>query len=126
VDHALALAYSDGLAWTDAAPVSAPQALLRAADLLEQQMPGTDRIADARSRQKRSNAIAEVREAVDFLRYYAQQASATALAAPSTPAGRRGVHQPLEFSVGHFRGPGFGRAGGREPGSGQTSRTNPA
>ena len=80
------------LAW-DARPVSERSELLRrAADRLEQQAP--DFCADLvhEAHKTLGDALAEVREAVDFLRYYAQQAD-TQLAEQTLPGptGERNV-----------------------------------
>ena len=104
VDQALALAYSDGLAWTETAPVERAQALLRAADLLQAQMPRLIALLIREAGKSASNAIAEVREAVDFLRYYAQQASATVAAAPSPALGAVVCISPWNFPLAIFVG----------------------
>ena len=58
-----------------------------------------------------ANAVGEVREAVDFLRYYA--AEAVRRARPRRAAARRRrLHQSLELSAGDLYRPGRGGAGG--------------
>ena len=49
----------------------------RAADLLEEQMPQLLGLLMREAGKTAANAVAEVREAVDFLRYYAAQAQAS-------------------------------------------------
>ena len=104
VEHALALACSDGLAWTETAPAERAQALLRAADLLQDQMPNLIALLIREAGKSAANAIAEVREAIDFLRYYAQQASATLTATPSPALGTVVCISPWNFPLAIFVG----------------------
>jgi hypothetical protein len=83
------------------------------------------------------DTVAEVREAVDFLRYYANEAErimAPIVTLPG-PHGRKqraapdrarclGLHQPLELSAGDLHGPGGGRAGHRQHRAGQARRAD--
>ncbi|HXH01341.1 MAG TPA: bifunctional proline dehydrogenase/L-glutamate gamma-semialdehyde dehydrogenase PutA, partial [Xanthomonadaceae bacterium] len=74
VEQALRTAVSAQPAW-DATPVDARAAILeRAADLLEARMPAFIALCIKEAGKTIPDGIAEVREAVDFLRYYAQQA----------------------------------------------------
>lgn len=60
-----------------------------------------------------SNAIAEVREAVDFLHYYAGQLRDD-FANENPPSGRAcGVHQSVELPAGYFHRADCCRTGGR-------------
>ena len=70
------------------------------------------------------NAIAEVREAVDFLRYYAQQVQTGSKCRSAARAG--GLHQPLEFSAGDFYGRGQRRACRRQYRACKAGRANAA
>jgi hypothetical protein len=69
------------------------------------------------------NAIAEIREAVDFLRYYAKRAAKHG-DAQRTRCGD--LHQPMELPAGDFHRPGRGRTGRRQRGAGQAGRADPA
>ena len=84
------------------------------------------------------DALAEVREAVDFCRYYAAQARTHAGAAADAGADRRDqraalsrprrvrLHQPVEFSAGDLPRPGRGGARRRQCGGGQAGRADAA
>jgi len=67
VDHATAAAPI----WQSTPPTERAQCLLRAADLLESRMPLLLGLIVREAGKSLPNAIGEVREAVDFLRYYA-------------------------------------------------------
>ncbi|GAA5236146.1 trifunctional transcriptional regulator/proline dehydrogenase/L-glutamate gamma-semialdehyde dehydrogenase [Verticiella sediminum] len=71
VDAALARAVRAGPIWQATPVEERAQCLLRAADLLEAQMPTMIGLIVREAGKSFANAIAEVREAVDFLRYYA-------------------------------------------------------
>jgi RHH-type proline utilization regulon transcriptional repressor/proline dehydrogenase/delta 1-pyrroline-5-carboxylate dehydrogenase len=60
-----------------------------------------------------ANAIAEVREAVDFLRYYAGAGAYHFSNDSHRPLGSCGVYQPVELPLAIFSGPGGGGLGGR-------------
>ena len=89
-------------------------------------------------RQDLDDALAEVREAVDFCRYYA--AMARRELAPQATAGtdrrdqriapsrtrRVRLHQPVEFSARDLPRTGRGRAGRRQFGGGEARRADPA
>ena len=73
-----------------------------------------------------ANAIAEVREAVDFLRYYADERGAAARAGAPAPLGPGRLHQPVEFSAGDLHRPGRRGAGRRQSGARQAGRGDAA
>ncbi|GIX34991.1 MAG: bifunctional protein PutA [Lysobacteraceae bacterium] len=74
VDRALAAAVAAQPAW-DRLPVASRAAILEhAADLLEARMPEFMALCTLEAGKTIADGVAEVREAVDFLRYYAQQA----------------------------------------------------
>ena len=80
--------------------------LNRAADLMQARMPTLLGLIVREAGKSIPNAIAEVREAIDFLRYYAAQAR-DRFRSGKPPAARAGrVHQPVEFSSGDFHRPG--------------------
>ena len=72
------------------------------------------------------NAVAEVREAVDFLRYYAGEARARFDNATHRAARPGGLHQPVEFPAGDLHRPGRRRAGRRQRGARQARRADAA
>ncbi|MEY4414483.1 MAG: trifunctional transcriptional regulator/proline dehydrogenase/L-glutamate gamma-semialdehyde [Pseudomonadota bacterium] len=74
VDAALAAASRAAADWAATAPAERAAALRRAADRLEAQQRPLMALLMREAGKTASNAIAEVREAVDFLRYYADQA----------------------------------------------------
>ncbi len=74
VDAALAAAVAAQPAWDRAGVGRRAQALRRAADLLEERRPQFLALCIKEAGKTLSAAVAEVREAVDFLRYYASQA----------------------------------------------------
>ncbi len=73
VESALAAAEAYATDWQTTSPAMRSGALVRAADLLEQNMPELMALAIREAGKSLPNAIAEVREAVDFLRYYGAQ-----------------------------------------------------
>jgi RHH-type proline utilization regulon transcriptional repressor/proline dehydrogenase/delta 1-pyrroline-5-carboxylate dehydrogenase len=77
VASALARAAAYALAWQAVAPADRAEILARAADLLELHRFELMALAIREAGKSVPNAIAEVREAVDFLRYYAQQIHGT-------------------------------------------------
>ncbi|HYD78858.1 MAG TPA: trifunctional transcriptional regulator/proline dehydrogenase/L-glutamate gamma-semialdehyde dehydrogenase [Paucimonas sp.] len=76
VETALAAAAAYAVDWQTTAPAERAAALVRAADLLERQQLELIALAIREAGKSLPNAIAEVREAVDFLRYYAAQVAA--------------------------------------------------
>jgi RHH-type transcriptional regulator, proline utilization regulon repressor / proline dehydrogenase / delta 1-pyrroline-5-carboxylate dehydrogenase len=73
VEEALCAAEAYAMDWQTMPPAQRAQMLMRAADLLEQHLPELMALAVREAGKSLPNAIAEVREAVDFLRYYAAQ-----------------------------------------------------
>ena len=73
VQQALASAQHFALEWQATAPVTRAAYLKKAADLLESQTKDFMALAIREAGKSLPNALAEVREAVDFLRYYAAQ-----------------------------------------------------
>ncbi len=76
VESALAAAEAYSTDWQTTPPAQRAAALMRAADLLEQNTAELMALAIREAGKTLPNAIAEVREAVDFLRYYAAQIEA--------------------------------------------------
>lgn len=73
VELALTQAIHAGEIWFATPPTERAAILERAANILEQQMPTLMGLLVREAGKTFNNAIAEVREAVDFLRYYATQ-----------------------------------------------------
>lgn len=74
VDNALTCALASGQIWQSTPPSERAAVLDRAAELMEAELQPLMGLLVRESGKTFSNAIAEVREAVDFLRYYAAQA----------------------------------------------------
>ncbi|HCH49529.1 MAG TPA: trifunctional transcriptional regulator/proline dehydrogenase/L-glutamate gamma-semialdehyde dehydrogenase [Proteus sp.] len=72
-DFALTIAQENGEIWFATPPAERAAFLIRAAQLMEQQMGPLMGILVREAGKTYNNAIAEVREAIDFLYYYASQ-----------------------------------------------------
>ena len=94
VATACAVAAAAAAHWGATAPGERARVLARAADLMEERLPALLGPIVRESGKSVPNAVAEVREAVDFLRYYGAQAVATLGgtapegAAPGSPVAR--------------------------------------
>ncbi len=100
VERALANAHAAHADW-DAVPATGRARLLdHAADLLEARLPEFIALCTREAGKTIPDGVAEVREAVDFLRYYAQQARTT-LAEPVKLPGPTGESNELSL---HGRG----------------------
>ncbi len=73
VEAALAAAAAGAAAWAATSPVVRAAALVRAADRIEDGMAALLPLLVREAGKTAANAVAEVREAVDFLRFYADQ-----------------------------------------------------
>lgn len=73
VEHALTVAHQASEIWFATPPSERAASLLRAAQLMEQQLQPLLEILVREAGKTYQNAISEVREAVDFLNYYAVQ-----------------------------------------------------
>ena len=85
IDHALRAASAVSDAWAARPPAGRAALLRRAADVLEAAMPELISLCVREAGKTWPNAVAEIREAVDFCRYYA--ASAESLPPPPAPPG---------------------------------------
>ena len=74
VEAALAASTAVAASWAHTPPAERAACLDRAAELVEQQADALLALAIREAGKSWSNAVAELREAVDFCRYYAQQA----------------------------------------------------
>ena len=100
-DVAAAIAAATRSTWSQT-PVQARANLLRAvADLYEANRPELFALLAREAGKSWSDAVAEVREAVDFLRYYAAEAEAQPLAAPRGPIA---AISPWNFPLAIFTG----------------------
>ncbi len=77
VELALTHATNAQIAWQQTAPAQRAEKLNLAADLMQQRMPELMVLLSRESGKTYANGIAEVREAIDFLRYYAAQIKST-------------------------------------------------
>jgi RHH-type transcriptional regulator, proline utilization regulon repressor / proline dehydrogenase / delta 1-pyrroline-5-carboxylate dehydrogenase len=77
VEHALQAAHAYAMDWQTTPPSDRAEILERAADLFERQRPQLMALAVREVGKSLPNAVAEVREAVDLLRYYAAQVRST-------------------------------------------------
>ncbi|NLB13628.1 MAG: bifunctional proline dehydrogenase/L-glutamate gamma-semialdehyde dehydrogenase PutA, partial [Gammaproteobacteria bacterium] len=94
VEKALANAVAAQPGWDALPATSRAKVLEHAADLLEARMPQFLALCVKEAGKTLPDSVAEVREAVDFLRYYAQQARAR-LAQPETLPGPTGESNQL-------------------------------
>jgi RHH-type proline utilization regulon transcriptional repressor/proline dehydrogenase/delta 1-pyrroline-5-carboxylate dehydrogenase len=103
-DRALALATESFPAWRDT-PVADRAAILeRAADLYEDNAPELMALLTREAGKTRQDGVAEVREAVDFLRYYAAEARKTLAAGDRPGRGPFVCVSPWNFPLAIFTG----------------------
>ncbi len=98
-----AAARASGSCWAQVPIKERAACLERAADALQTKMPLLMGLIIREAGKSAPNAIAEVREAIDFLRYYAQQA-VEALAPDSKPLGPVVCISPWNFPLAIFFG----------------------
>ena len=101
--EAVAAAVAAQTAWQATPAAERAAALRRFAGLLEEHMPQLMMLAVREAGKTLNNAIAEVREAVDFCRYYADQAEQT-LPADSRSVGTIVAISPWNFPLAIFTG----------------------
>ena len=89
--------------WAAVAPAERAACLERAADIMQARMPALLGLIMREAGKSLPNAIAEVREAIDFLRYYAEQARRT-LGAAHAPLGAVVCISPWNFPLAIFTG----------------------
>ncbi|WP_203309308.1 trifunctional transcriptional regulator/proline dehydrogenase/L-glutamate gamma-semialdehyde dehydrogenase [Sphingomonas beigongshangi] len=89
--------------WAATAPSARAAILDRAADAMQARMPELLALLVREAGKSLANAIAEVREAIDFLRYYAEQARTT-LGAGHMPLGVVTCISPWNFPLAIFIG----------------------
>ena len=138
VRAAMAAAAAGFPAWA-ATPVDERAAVLeRAADRLEANRGALLALLQNEGGKTLDDALAELREAIDYCRYYAAQARSCARAAADAGADRREqcaalsrprrlrLHQPVEFSAGDLSRPGQRRARRRQRRRRQARRADAA
>ncbi|HFZ8995327.1 TPA: trifunctional transcriptional regulator/proline dehydrogenase/L-glutamate gamma-semialdehyde dehydrogenase [Citrobacter freundii] len=104
VEQALQNAVNNAPIWFATPPAERAAILCRAAVLMEGQMQQLIGILVREAGKTFSNAIAEVREAVDFLRYYAQQVSEDFANETHRPLGPVVCISPWNFPLAIFTG----------------------
>ena len=104
VDNALLSALAAGPIWQATPPTERAAILERAADLMEAEIQPLMGLLAREAGKTFANAIAEVREAVDFLRYYAVQARADFSNDAHRPLGPVVCISPWNFPLAIFTG----------------------
>jgi len=104
VEQALQRAEAAAPAWRDTPPGERAATLLRAADLLEAEMPVLLGLIVREAGKSLPNAVAEVREAVDFLRYYAVEVRDGFANDTHRPLGVVACISPWNFPLAIFTG----------------------
>ncbi|WOP15596.1 trifunctional transcriptional regulator/proline dehydrogenase/L-glutamate gamma-semialdehyde dehydrogenase [Ottowia sp. SB7-C50] len=104
VERALAQATAFAPNWAATPPADRAAALQRAADALQADMPRLMGLLVREAGKTWANAIAEVREAVDFLRFYAAQVAAQFDNATHVPLGPVVCISPWNFPLAIFTG----------------------
>ena len=103
VAGAVAIANAAAAQWAGVSPAERASRLVRAADLMQERMPALLGLIVREAGKSLPNAIAEVREAIHFLRYYAEQASRT-LGPAHAPLGPIVCISPWNFPLAIFAG----------------------
>lgn len=104
VDNAIQCALSAGPIWQATPPAERAAILERAADLMEAEIQPLMGLLVREAGKTFANAIAEVREAVDFLRYYAVQARNDFTNDAHRPLGPVVCISPWNFPLAIFSG----------------------
>ena len=104
IDAALKAATAAATVWQATQPADRAACLLRAAQLMEDRMPVLMGLIVREAGKSLPNAIAEVREAVDFLRYYGNQVSAEFSNDSHRPLGPVLCISPWNFPLAIFTG----------------------
>ena len=98
----------------------------RVADLYEAHAPEFFALAAREAGKTLLDGVGEVREAVDFARYYARRGEAERLSAQGAPRGVIACISPWNFPLAIFSRPDPGRTGGGQRGHRQACRADPA
>jgi len=103
VEAAMAAAAVAAPRWASTSAGERAAILERSGDLIEQSMEQLSALLIREAGKSMPNAVSEVREAVDYCRYYAAQAR-NVLAAPHTPLGPAVCISPWNFPLAIFTG----------------------
>lgn len=104
VDAAFGHAWGAAPIWQATPPAARAACLRRAADLMESRMTSLMGVIVREAGKSFANAVAEIREAVDFLRYYAAQAEHAATDDARRPLGPVVCISPWNFPLAIFVG----------------------
>ncbi len=104
VAHAVELALERSIAWRDSDLEARAQAIERAADIMEANRAVLLALLVREAGRTLPDAVAEVREAVDFCRYYAQHARTTLAGTDASPRGAMVCISPWNFPLSIFVG----------------------
>ncbi|MET1115037.1 MAG: trifunctional transcriptional regulator/proline dehydrogenase/L-glutamate gamma-semialdehyde dehydrogenase [Comamonas sp.] len=104
VEHALHCAEQAAEPWAATPPAERAARLEHAADLMEADLPQLIALLAREAGKTAANAIAEVREAVDFLRFYAGQARVDFVVGSHLPLGPVVCISPWNFPLAIFIG----------------------
>lgn len=104
IDRAFALAQQAAPAWAATAPAARAACLRRAADMMEARMAMLMALIIREAGKSCANAVGEVREAVDFLRYYAAQVERSFTNETHRPLGCVVCISPWNFPLAIFTG----------------------
>jgi len=104
VTQAITVAVEQGREWSATPAGERAACLERAADLLEAERPVFLALAVREAGKTLANAVAEVREAIDFLRYYAAQARADLASSGAVALGPIVAISPWNFPLAIFAG----------------------
>ena len=104
VDRAIAAAHGCAPAWAATAATERAGALERAADALQAHLPALVALMAREAGKTCANGVAEVREAIDFLRYYAGQARRDLESGPTAALGAVVCISPWNFPLAIFLG----------------------
>src|SRR4030095_1680140 len=101
---AVSIAIDQGPRWSALPAADRAACLERAADLLEAERPVFLALAVREAGKALANAVSEVREATDFLRYYAAQVRTDPTVSTATPIGTVVAISPWNFPLAIFTG----------------------
>ncbi len=104
VDAAIAAASEGAPSWAETEIDLRAQLLERGAELYEQQLPALVALTVREAGKTLANAVGEVREAADFLRYYAAQVRSQFNHASHLPLGSVACISPWNFPLAIFTG----------------------
>ncbi len=104
VTTAIDIAIAQGSAWSAMPAADRAACLERAADLLEDERPLFLALAVREAGKTLANAVSEVREAADFLRYYAAQVRTDLSVSTAAPVGPIVAISPWNFPLAIFTG----------------------